>query len=59
MIQNQSSLCLLIEALVLNPSGYLLCSLSRLPCKIVSKGTSNAVAASARYQAISPDSLIR
>ena len=34
---------------MLNPSGYLLCGLSRLTCKIVSKGTSNAVAALARY----------
>ena len=59
MIQNQSSFCLLIEALVLKLSGYRLCSSTRLPSRIISKGTSNVVAVLAKYQAILPDSLIR
>ena len=47
------------EAPTSNPLGKRWRSLSRFPWKTVSSGTSNAVAASARYHATSPSSLIK
>ena len=47
------------EASTSNPLGKRWRSLSRFPWKTVSSGTSNAVAASARYHATSPSSLIK
>ena len=47
------------EAPTSNPLGKRWRSLSKFPWKTVSSGTSNAVAASARYHATSPSSLIK
>ena len=47
------------EAPTSNPLGKRWRSFSRFPWKTVSSGTSNAVAASARYHATSPNSLIK
>ena len=47
------------EAPTSNPLGKRWRSLSRFPWKTASSGTSNAVAASARYHATSPNSLIK
>ena len=47
------------EAPTSNPLGKRWRSLSRFPWKTASSGTSNAVAASARYHATSPSSLIK
>ena len=47
------------EAQTSNPLGKRWRSFSRFPWKTASSGTSNAVAASARYHATSPNSLIK